>query len=447
MPRSACLGIAFVLFSCWVPGCATIVTTERIVDTPIRAYTDRVVAPDWSYRAEATTTLVPTTEPGTAAVPTLRIQAIRFHRVAVTEQHVVHRTVMTERAGEPTPTADRGSLLTSEIIGYGLGGVGAILLTTGMVGHYSSDIPWTEDPDGSGTMYDPEGTWPLWTLIVGAALTPVALIGIVNDARAIDSEEDRGEVTVSGETREEQTDEEPAAGEQVQVASVDGAVVAEGVLDVNGVFEVPMETVLQTISGTASLRVTQFADVPDYEVRIAGQVVGSASAVTQAHQVMLARFRSDAQQRVEGEWRATSEEESRSGRCSQSRYDRLEQLGEQVGMFLDGMSDPDVGYFRIIASEVMPATATGAEVTFDVAWGGQFHVLMVGLDQAELAVQDANGYDVITMSSLANILRMGLGIGADIPFDTRSFRANALDEMKFRVTGRGCAAIIVIEEN
>jgi hypothetical protein len=144
-----------------------------------------------------------------------------------------------------------------------------------------------------------------------------------------------------------------------------------------------------------------------------------------------------AARRVKAEEQARmSAEESSSGKCSEARARRFEEVLPGLTTVME--SDGFVRQWH----EFGPATSTGAKFTHTATVAGEYHVLVAGFDAIKLTVADAKARTVSEGSPYERILAANGWFSG-----SRVFRSGAKERHSLEIAGTGCSLAMAFLKN
>jgi hypothetical protein len=131
---------------------------------------------------------------------------------------------------------------------------------------------------------------------------------------------------------------------------------------------------------------------------------------------------------------AESEEEARTGRCSDRRRADLEQLLQRDAEIARGLDD---GVWIAVGHEYVVARPEGVEVVFSPTLSGEYHVFAVGVPPVVLSVADRSGASASLTSPYEPLFA-----SADDQSDSRVFQGRIGEVFHATVRGTGCALVM-----
>jgi hypothetical protein len=156
----------------------------------------------------------------------------------------------------------------------------------------------------------------------------------------------------------------------------------------------------------------------------------------------LAQHERDVAQR-EGDLAATEADEIKTGRCEAHRAAKVQGLATSLGQFFnEGMSGGS-DQFVIVDKKIVVATpAPGTAVGIDAKTGGDEHLYVIGFKPVRLALTDSTRYPVATKSPYEVVV----GSASSRNIDSRNFRANVAEQLSAKITGSGCALVLLVKK-
>jgi hypothetical protein len=138
---------------------------------------------------------------------------------------------------------------------------------------------------------------------------------------------------------------------------------------------------------------------------------------------------------------AVEADEIRTGRCEQGRASNMQNVAAGLGRLAsEGLSGGGEN-FMVIDKKIVVATPAGTAVTLDAKAGGSEHVFLVSFAPMTLDVQSA-GYPVTAHSPYETVVRTSTGGKVD----SRTLHANMGEQLPAKVTGKGCALLVLMQQ-
>lgn len=142
---------------------------------------------------------------------------------------------------------------------------------------------------------------------------------------------------------------------------------------------------------------------------------------------------------------AMSEEEVRTGRCSDEHVEQLREAQSRIERVLGGLTTgPRDPVYTMTAHRFVVATKEGSGLSLDVLSPGENHLFVVSFNrETKLDVQDEQGYPVKLESPLEEAVRAASVLATD----GRVVAANARSSIGMRVRGAGCTLVISVRKD
>lgn len=389
--RWGCAGLVMIPL---LAGCMAMTTNEKNVDVPVRARSEREVQPGERF----TTRVADSTFVEDSAKLVLAVTHGRLCRNV--DHQIVDRTRVTERTLKDSP-------FWYWVFGFAGLGAGPYMIATAK--DSESDRNWGIAITATGAL----------SLAVAAG----------NAIAASDSTEHLGEVEVdSTPGSSSPCDEKPAAHVDVAVMG-EGRALAEGKTDARGRVEL-------------TVKLSEIGPNDGMQVVADGQQAGVVNAL---RKFALAAKDRDEREREAREKSARDQRlqlEITSGRCSEARYNILQEALMVVKQLFDGASSgSSQDLFTILGHDTVVATPEGTSLELSAWLGGELHLFAIGFDPVKLDLRDEKGYAIKTRSVWERLLR-----GQSEHTDSRAFVAASGSKYALKVKGKGCAMVLAVRK-
>lgn len=143
------------------------------------------------------------------------------------------------------------------------------------------------------------------------------------------------------------------------------------------------------------------------------------------------------QQRTEA-LAALVEEERKTERCRQDRYNTIQQVIEGTSQMLAATSDSN---YYVEDRAVAVATDEGTTVQLTAGAGGRYHLFVLGFEPVTMIVKDRQGYEVQVRSPYEFF-----PANNGFPTASRVLQVGAHDRMSIVVKARGCVGLMAVRQ-
>jgi hypothetical protein len=138
--------------------------------------------------------------------------------------------------------------------------------------------------------------------------------------------------------------------------------------------------------------------------------------------------------------RAIADEEIRSGRCRDDRYQKLQEFVGAARSHFEALGrSRGLPLFRLTTHETAVARpgGDGTDLSLKMTLGGEVHIIAVSYDAVKLQVRDGNGYAVEVGSPWIRLLQAyGFGLSG------RVVQAKSGEQLTVRTDGAGCTLVM-----
>ncbi|MDZ4064855.1 MAG: hypothetical protein U1E22_09340, partial [Coriobacteriia bacterium] len=329
---------------------------------------------------------------------------------------------------------------TSMISAYLIGAVGM------GTGAYLATRPYEDDmtPEERD---DHESMRALGVGVIGAGALMLGW-GIVEDIRQMDSEEHIGRVALDKNVKTTDCDRGPFAGKRLELVNADNpSFVLTGTTNEKGHFHTQVSGAELRKSGAAfaaSIGDINLGTVSLHRVlELRGEIERKAEAERREAEKKREEKQREAEKKAEAERGAAAATAARdayeqsTGECHPDRRSQIE------AQYTQAMSS--LSLFRMLEEKehkVVLAGGASGQLVYRVPYTGEYHFFVLGNNSIDLKVENSQGTESRLTSGVEHIVQNYLGFPH---IESRAMRFTGSDQATIRVSGSGCALVVVFE--